>query len=351
VDIDNINAAFTTLDANQAPSADAGGPYSVPEGGSLALDGSASSDADGTVASYEWDFDYDGVSFDVDAAGVAPTFSAAALDGPSSRTIALRVTDDDGAVSAIVTASLAVTNVAPTAGIAGPADGLLGQTLSFTLGATDVSAADQVADFTYDIDWNGDGIVDQTETGPASFSVDHVFADAGLATVIVTATDKDGGVSAPVNLGVNVIQPIDFAALPRRISLNGNGIFTVVIKSTADFDARSLDLASLRLSGVAALRSVYSDVDHDGDSDLILFFRRRKFLALYKAAVADDIADGKLDSNVQAVDLVLTGKTVDGADIHGSQTVKLFMSGQKLRTVLHSLGFASSNRQGRVRHR
>ena len=43
---------------------------------------------------YEWDLDYDGTSFNVDATGVSPTFDASGIDGPDSRTVALRVTDD-----------------------------------------------------------------------------------------------------------------------------------------------------------------------------------------------------------------------------------------------------------------
>ena len=53
-----------------------------------------------------------------------------------------------------------VRNVAPVASIAGPADGLKGGTFNFTLGGTDVSPVDQSAGFTYDIDWDGDAVVD-----------------------------------------------------------------------------------------------------------------------------------------------------------------------------------------------
>jgi hypothetical protein len=55
--------AVVTLVLNTPPVADAGGPYSVPEGASVALDGSASSDAEQSAASlvYEWDLDGDGL--------------------------------------------------------------------------------------------------------------------------------------------------------------------------------------------------------------------------------------------------------------------------------------------------
>jgi hypothetical protein len=52
---------------NIAPVADAGGPYSVSEGGVVQLSGAGSHDHDGSIVSYEWDFNYDGSNFNVDA--------------------------------------------------------------------------------------------------------------------------------------------------------------------------------------------------------------------------------------------------------------------------------------------
>src|SRR5213075_893393 len=84
--------ATTTLRVNALPTANAGGPYVVNGGGSAQLSGSGS-DAEGAIASYAWDFNYNGSSFDIDASGATATFSAAGLSGPMMRTIALRVTD------------------------------------------------------------------------------------------------------------------------------------------------------------------------------------------------------------------------------------------------------------------
>ena len=78
---------------NQPPIADAGGPYEVDEGGSVTLAGSGI-DPDGDPLTYEWEFDGDGL-FD-DAVGASASFSAAGMDGPSSVSIDLRVTDTFG---------------------------------------------------------------------------------------------------------------------------------------------------------------------------------------------------------------------------------------------------------------
>ncbi len=77
---------------NQAPVAEAGGPYAGNVGTTIALDGSASSDTDGTIVLYEWDLDNDG-QYD-DATGVTANFVAATA---GTFTVGLRVTDDDGA--------------------------------------------------------------------------------------------------------------------------------------------------------------------------------------------------------------------------------------------------------------
>jgi hypothetical protein len=54
--------------------ANAGGPYTGAEQSAIALDGSASTDPDNNIVSYEWDLDNDGL-FD-DASGVNVTYNA-----------------------------------------------------------------------------------------------------------------------------------------------------------------------------------------------------------------------------------------------------------------------------------
>lgn len=100
---------------NAAPIAHAGGAYTVDAGSSIVLDGSGSSDADGSIVAYEWDFNYDGSAFDVDATGAAPTFAAPADAAGAPRTIALRCIDDDGAAS-VITTTITITLPPPPQG-------------------------------------------------------------------------------------------------------------------------------------------------------------------------------------------------------------------------------------------
>lgn len=83
---------------NVAPTANAGPDVDTYEGGDLVtLTGAASSDSDGTIASYAWR-QTAGTTVDLSATNVvSPTFTAPATAGTA--TFGLRVTDDDGAQS------------------------------------------------------------------------------------------------------------------------------------------------------------------------------------------------------------------------------------------------------------
>src|SRR5262249_28100711 len=92
--------------------------------------------------------------------------------------------------------TLTVDTVAPTVTISGPTAAVHGQPMTFTLTAADV-AADTAAGFTYRIDWDGNGTVDETipaTPGNASVQVTHTFDANNTYTVKVTAEDKDHGV-------------------------------------------------------------------------------------------------------------------------------------------------------------
>jgi PKD domain/RTX calcium-binding nonapeptide repeat (4 copies) len=196
---------------NRAPTANAGGPYAVSEGQGVALDASASSDPDFDALTYSWDIDGDGVFGD--ATGMQPTLTWSQLnslginDGPQQSSVKVRVDDDAGHVVISPATTLTVTNVVPTVVLAGPTDGVRGQTRTFTLSATDPSSVDESAGFVYAINW-GDGspqqTVGRTPGNGSGVSVDHVFAEAGTYIVVVTATDKDDGASPSASLTATI---------------------------------------------------------------------------------------------------------------------------------------------------
>ena len=109
--------------------------------------------------------------------------------------ITVTITDDDGYVGTAVL-PVTVNNVDPQLSIQAPSEADIDTTIAFTLNVTD-SPADLAGGITFEIDWDGDDIIDQTVTGPNGVEVIHVFEESGSFDVMITAVDKDGGVSEP----------------------------------------------------------------------------------------------------------------------------------------------------------
>jgi len=178
---------FTGLSLNahagpQPPVADAGGPYTGTAGTPVSFDGSASSDPDGTVDSYAWDFGDGGTG-----TGVAPTHTYASAD---TYTVTLTVTDNDGETSdpATTTATIAAAPQAPTADAGGPYSGTVGVALSFD-GSASNDPDGTIVSYSWDF---GDGSALGTGVAPT-----HIYGSASTYTVTLTVTDNDGTASAP----------------------------------------------------------------------------------------------------------------------------------------------------------
>jgi ELWxxDGT repeat protein len=90
----------------------------------------------------------------------------------------------------------------PSATVTGPSVGALNQALTFTLGVIGYPAG---AVFTFNIDWNGDGLVDQTVTGPNGTTVSHSYTTSSTDTIGVTATDAGGSASSLAYQSVQIL--------------------------------------------------------------------------------------------------------------------------------------------------
>ncbi|RKQ90613.1 hypothetical protein C8N24_0425 [Solirubrobacter pauli] len=186
-------ATFTTApQPNRAPTANAGGPYTIDESSPLTLDGSGT-DADGDALSFQWDVDGDGT---YDVSGATPTVTVAQLralglaDGPRTVTAHLRVSD--GAVATVADATVTVRNVAPAAAFTAPATVVEGGSATVAL-TSPTDPGDST--FTYSFDFGGDGTWDVADSATASAAVPAALLVDGPASLTVRGriTDKDGG--------------------------------------------------------------------------------------------------------------------------------------------------------------
>jgi PKD repeat protein len=224
------NAPFTgTLEpvANLAPVADAAGPYSGLVGEDVTFDGPGSTDSDGTIARYFWDYG-DGFT----GTGLMPDHAYASAGGPYAGTIDVPVTfngsastDQDGNIVAYfwdfvdgntgngatpshiytstgeftvtltvsddagdtgsdtTTATISdVANEAPAADAGGAYSGVEGEAFGFDVsGSSDVDGS-----IVYYRWYFGDG---SSGTG---ISPSHTYANAGTYTVTLIVTDDEG---------------------------------------------------------------------------------------------------------------------------------------------------------------
>ena len=175
--------------------ADAGGPYTIDEGGDLVLDGTGS--LAGAGATFSWDVNDDGTFGD--ATGATPTLTWAQLEAlgitdgtgvPS--TITLRLTD--GPTFTAVT-PLTVDNVAPTATLSNDGPVPEGSTATVTFTGQADPSADDLAALVYSYDFDNDGTFEVTSSASASATVPASFlADGpGTRTVRAVVADDDGG--------------------------------------------------------------------------------------------------------------------------------------------------------------
>lgn len=190
---------------NHPPTASAGGPYTVAEGGTLATLTGSGSDPNGDPLTYTWDLDNNG-SFET--AGQNPIFSAVGRDGPSSQIVVLQVCDNYSAC-ATSTATVNITNVAPTVGVISAPVALVQVNSAITASA---SFTDPGVPDTHTANWKwGDGTTSAgtvTETnGSGSVTRSHVYTAAGVYTVTLTVTDDDGGSGQSVFQFVVVFDP------------------------------------------------------------------------------------------------------------------------------------------------
>ena len=171
---------FTTMVTppdNEPPVADGGGPYSAEAGESILFDASASTDNDGSIDFYRWNFG-DGTS-ELLAKNPTHTYQT---DG--TYTVTLTVIDDLGATDTI-TFSVPVgvdANQYPTADPGGPYEGMVEEIVVFD-GTQSTDSDGEIEEYMWDF---GD---DTTGSGA---TITHSYSEPGSYLVTLTVTDNYG---------------------------------------------------------------------------------------------------------------------------------------------------------------
>ena len=201
------NVTVTVESANQAPVAKAGPDQRVMEGDTVTLDGSASTDPDGTITAYVWKEGSTTLSTKV---------SFDKIFSVGTHTVTLTVTDNDGATRTD-SMSVTVTSTPPPADTTSPVITLNGANpMSIMQGSTfsdpGASATDTV-----------DGDVPVTVSGTVNTS------KVGSYTLTYTAEDSAGN-KATKTRTVNVTAGPD--TTPPVITLNGADPMSIVQGST-----------------------------------------------------------------------------------------------------------------------
>jgi len=175
------NQIEVLVEANdRAPVAATDGPYTGMEGSPVTLSGAGSSDPDGDVLTYAWDFG-DGTT----GTGATPQHTYA---DNGNYVVTLTVSDPAGA-EATATTSVTVFNVNPTVNAFSGASILAHQTYAGGGSFTDPGSDSWTATVDYG---DGDGAQPLALSG-TGFNLSHTYDHAGTFTITVTVTDDDGG--------------------------------------------------------------------------------------------------------------------------------------------------------------
>ena len=140
----------------------------------------------------------------------------------------------------------------------------------------------------------------------------HTYTAAATRTVTVSVSDGTLPGSKTASHLVTVTPPEELTidirpgSYPNTINLKSTSIVPVAILTTDAFDASNVNPASARFEGASPVRWVLSDVDHDGDLDLLLHFRTQ-------------------DTSIVAgqVQACLTATTFGGMTLAGCDSIKV----------------------------
>ena len=271
-----------TILANAAPTANAGVDLQVYEDNTVQLDGSASSDSDGSISAYSWQ-QIDSSGFPVslsDATAVQPTFTAPAVSADTALSFELTVTDDSGAQASDTVAIAIIYNNPPVASVG--ADQSVNENTSVQL---DASASSDIenSSLTYSwqqVDSSGYAIsLSDASSAQPTFTTPEVSADTDLIFQL-TVTDSLGK-SSEANSTISVIyNSPPTANAGSNQSVNENASVQLDASASSDLEDEDSSLAyswqqidnsgyTISLSDASSALPSFTTPEVAADTDLI----------------------------------------------------------------------------------
>lgn len=124
--------------------------------------------------------------------------------------------------------------------------------------------------------------------------------------VMVGGSGGNAYIITRVNEPTRITIDIKPGSDPNSINLKSNGVVPVAILSTIDFEATVVDPGTVLFVGASPVKSTMEDVNQDGDIDLLLHFKTQD-----------------LNLTQDSTEATLTGETMDGTLIEGTDTVNI----------------------------
>ncbi|MDZ7335683.1 MAG: PKD domain-containing protein [candidate division KSB1 bacterium] len=224
-----IKLRYLKLTINQPPVAEVAGPYKGTEGSAIQFDASKSSDPDGAIVSYLWDFQNDGKWDDTTT---VPTSSHIYPDDFNGM-VKIKVIDSEDDYS-LDSANVTISNIAPTAEAGGPYNGKWNQMINFIGSATDPSPNDALV-LTYEWDLDEDGIFETVGK-----NVQRSYSAGEKHKVWLRVKDDDGGVGLDSALVTIANEPPVVSQIPNQ-SIRKGGSFNKINLDDYVADPDNLD--------------------------------------------------------------------------------------------------------------
>jgi hypothetical protein len=214
----------TTVTVNQVPVADAGGPYEAtadPTGfAEITLDGSGSTDEDGTIISWDWSWD-----------GGSTSGETVDQDFPEGNTeVTLTVTDDDGLTDTdlVIVMIEECPLMAPVANSGGPYDAVVSEGENAEIELSGIGSDDPDGTIvSWEWTWAGGSASGET--------VSHEFP-AGITEVTLTVTDNDDLTDSDQTTVTVLVTPVANAAGPYEAVVSEGENAEILLDGSASYD-------------------------------------------------------------------------------------------------------------------